>query len=104
MRENAMDDMIAGFPSEMQRSCISRRGLIKMLGLAFSAASINAAQANRGFKATLVDHISFEVADYKRSRDWYVDVLGMTVQHDDGQSTAYLRFGDSVLIVRNSPA
>ena len=99
-----MDDVIAGFPSEMQAGRISRRRLIKTLGLAFAGASMNrrlAAQAGKGFKAILIDHISFEVSDYKRSRDWYVDVLGMTVQHDDGKGTAYLRFGDSVLIVRN---
>ena len=57
-----MDDVIAGFPSEMQAGRISRRRLIKTLGLAFAGASMNrrlAAQAGKGFKAILIDHISF---------------------------------------------
>src|SRR5262245_60568186 len=86
------------------RGQITRRQLMKTVGAASAAGSVGArlvAQGTQGFKTLLVDHISYEVSDYKRSRDWYADVLGMTVQEDNGTSNAYLRFGDTVLIVRN---
>lgn len=99
-----MDHVKAGFARDMNSGGISRRQLMKTLGMAVAAGSVRgrvAAQAPKGFSTALVDHISYEVSDYKRSRDWYADVLGMTVQEDNGKTNAYLRFGDSVLIVRN---
>lgn len=36
------------------------------------------------FKATAVNHIAYGVADYARSRDFYMDVFGMKCVFDDG--------------------
>ena len=47
-----------------------------------------------------MNHISYGVADYARSRDFYADLLGMTVSKDNGKQ-ALLSFGDSILVVRN---
>jgi catechol 2,3-dioxygenase-like lactoylglutathione lyase family enzyme len=41
------------------------------------------------------------VADYKRTRDFYADLLGMKVTQDDGKQQCYLAFGDSFIIPRN---
>ena len=46
--------------------------------------------------ALAVDHISYQGADCAKTRDFYVDLLGMTVSDDDGQrqcSLAVARHG-----------
>jgi catechol 2,3-dioxygenase-like lactoylglutathione lyase family enzyme len=50
-------------------------------------------------KANAVNHISYQVADYARSRDFYAGLMGMKVQHDSG-SECELAFGGTSLIVR----
>jgi catechol 2,3-dioxygenase-like lactoylglutathione lyase family enzyme len=40
------------------------------------------------FKATAVNHIAYGVADYARSRDFYMDVFGMRCTFDDGSRCA----------------
>lgn len=37
------------------------------------------------FKATAVNHISYHVSDYAVCRDFYVDLLGMTLRFEDGK-------------------
>jgi Glyoxalase/Bleomycin resistance protein/Dioxygenase superfamily len=50
--------------------------------------------------AEYVNHISYEVNDYKKVRDFYVDLLGMKVTEDDGKQCR-LVFGNNMLIPRN---
>ena len=45
------------------------------------------------FKATATNHLAYGVADYARSRDFYMDLLGMTCTFDDGQQCA-VSFGN----------
>jgi catechol 2,3-dioxygenase-like lactoylglutathione lyase family enzyme len=40
------------------------------------------------------------VADYTKTRDFYVDLMGMKPVHDDGKQCS-LVFGDSFIIARN---
>jgi catechol 2,3-dioxygenase-like lactoylglutathione lyase family enzyme len=97
--EKIVDDLLGQF----ERGRISRRQLVQMLALGMAAASPRALAAPRGgFKAVAVNHISFEVADYARTRDFYADLLGMEVSGDDG-TQCYMKFGaDSFLIPRKS--
>jgi len=44
------------------------------------------------FKAVAVNHISYRVADYARSRDFFVNLLGLAVESDDGHECV-LTFG-----------
>ena len=103
--EKIADDMLGQF----ERGRVSRRQLVQMIALGMTAAAgatrAHAANApQRGFKAVAVNHISFGVADYARTRDFYADLLGMAVSGDDG-SQCYLKFGaDSFLIARRSKA
>ena len=59
-----------------------------------------AAADGKGFKAVGVNHISYEVADYSRIRDFYADLLGMKVSRDDGKQ-CFLSFGETLIIPRN---
>lgn len=53
-------------------------------------------------KAIGINHISYQCADYKKTRDFYAELLGVPVSKDDGKQ-AYLWFGDAFMVVRNSP-
>ncbi len=104
-----MEEAIINLLGQFERGAISRRQLVQSLtfGLAAlatgsgAAAATAAAGASKGFKATGVNHISFGVADYARTRDFYADLFGMAVSADDGKQ-CYLTFGDTVLIARKS--
>ena len=37
-----------------------------------------------GWKATGINHVSYGVPDYKRTRDFYIDLFGMRVAFEDG--------------------
>jgi catechol 2,3-dioxygenase-like lactoylglutathione lyase family enzyme len=51
-------------------------------------------------KAIGINHISYQCRDYRKARDFYTDLLGVTVSNDDGKQ-AYLWFGDVFMAVRN---
>ncbi len=105
-----MEHIIANLLSDFEHGKMTRRQLIQSLALTATAASaVGAASAGaaaaegKGFKAIAVNHISYQVADYGKTRDFYADLLGMKVSHDDGKQ-AYLSFGDhgTWLLARNS--
>lgn len=83
---------------------MNRRQLVRSLAVAASAAAGLAAPAeaaSTGFQAVTVNHISYRVADYAKTRDFYADLLGMGVKQDNGRQ-CYLTFGDSFLLPRNA--
>jgi catechol 2,3-dioxygenase-like lactoylglutathione lyase family enzyme len=90
---------------DFEEGKMNRRQLVQSLALA-AAAAAGAAPAKAegtGFKAVTVNHISYQVADYAKTRDFYVDLLGMGVKQDTGRQ-CYLTFGDSFLLPRNARA
>ncbi len=105
-----MEHIIANLLSDFEHGKMTRRQLIQSLALTATAASaVGAASAGaaaaegKGFKAIAVNHISYQVADYGKTRDFYADLLGMKASHDDGKQ-AYLSFGDhgTWLLPRNA--
>src|ERR1700681_1796640 len=100
-----MEHIIARLLHDFEHGRMSRRQLIQSLALTATAASAAGAAPlaaeGTGFKATTVNHISYSVADYKKTRDFYADLLGMKVTQDDGKNQCYLAFGDSFIIPRN---
>src|SRR6266852_7309256 len=95
-----MEHIIGKLLQDFEEGKMNRRQLIQSLALAASAAAPIAAADNKGFKAVSVNHISYVVADYAKTRDFYSDLLGMKVSQDDGKQ-CYLSFGDSFIIPRN---
>jgi len=53
-------------------------------------------------KALGINHLSYQCADFKTTRDFYVDLLSAKVTNDDGKQ-AYVWFGGDYIVVRNSP-
>lgn len=103
-----MEEVAIDLLDQFERGAISRRQMVQCLTLGLAslgvgaAARVAASPTSGGFKATGVNHISFQVADYARARDFYVDLFGMAVSNDNGKQCD-LTFGDTVLIARNAP-
>jgi catechol 2,3-dioxygenase-like lactoylglutathione lyase family enzyme len=100
-----LEQIIARLLEEFENGKMNRRQLIRSLAVASSAAMAGGVVAaeGKGFQAVGVNHISYVVEDYTKTRDFYVDLLGMKVSHDDGKQ-CYLSFGNTFLLPRNARA
>jgi catechol 2,3-dioxygenase-like lactoylglutathione lyase family enzyme len=107
-----MEHLIGRLVHDFETGGISRRQLIQSLALVATAGSVKAspaaAAAGTGFKTVDVNHISLQVKDYRVSRDFYVDLMGMKVAIDNGRgrNESILTWGrgnDQYLITRNHP-
>ena len=104
-----MEHIITKLLDDFDRGKMTRRQLVKSLALSATAAAaasrsaLAAAEGGKGFTAVAVNHISYQVADYTKTRDWYVSLLGMKASNDDGRQ-CYLSFGDhgTWLLPRNA--
>jgi catechol 2,3-dioxygenase-like lactoylglutathione lyase family enzyme len=98
-----MEGTIAKLLQEFEQGKLTRRQLIQSLALAATAASaVSAAPAAEGtiIPASSINHVSYQVKDYAKSRDFYAGLFGMKVSDDDGKQCR-LTFGNNILIVRN---
>lgn len=104
-----MEQIISQMVKNYESGKTSRRELIRGLAVVFAAGAASAAigatpaaaaASDSAFKAVAVNHISYQCADYAKTRDFYADLLGMQPHNDDG-TQCYMRFGESVLIPRN---
>src|SRR3984957_1749051 len=102
-QEKAMESVIAKLLQDFEQGKMNRRQLIQSLSLAAAAAAgvaPAAGAAGKPLEALYVNHISYQVNDYKKVRDFYVDLLGMKVTEDNGQQCR-LVFGNNILVPRN---
>ena len=115
-----MESLIANLLRAFEQGRMNRRELVQSLALAATGvaatgvvtpasaatrpASAAADTSSAGqFTTVSLDHISFAVADYGRSRDFYSELMGWEVRSDDGERQASLGIGDvGDIIVRNS--
>ena len=100
-----MEAIIAKLLQDFEQGKMSRRQLIRSLAVTASAAAavtpaVAASPDEPAFKAVAVNHISYQVADYAKTRDFYVGMFGMKVTQDTGRQ-CYLSFGDTFLLPRN---
>jgi catechol 2,3-dioxygenase-like lactoylglutathione lyase family enzyme len=89
---------------DFERGKLTRRQLIQSLSIAATASVASGSVALAGeksFQATGVNHISYSVPDYAKTRDFYADLLGMQPRGDTGEQCT-LRFGDSFIVVRKT--
>lgn len=103
-----MEQIVANLVSEFEQGKLTRRQLIRSLslavtaGTALSAAPAAAAAEGKTLQAMYINHVSYQVADYARTRDFYAGLFGMRVAEDDGKTQCRLLFGDNILAVRNA--
>jgi len=107
-----MEHIIAKLLRDFENGFMNRRQLIQSLALAATAAVPGAALAQSpaaapvpphgpAFKTVELDHISYQVKDYRVTRDFYADLMGMEVANDNGRNQCELKFGNSLLLARN---
>lgn len=102
-----MESTIAKLLEDFERGRMTRRQLIKSLSVVAAVASNavpTAAETPKGFKAVAVNHISYQVKDYAKTRDFYSDLFGMKIMGDNGKQCE-LVLGDTntFVIPRNAP-
>jgi catechol 2,3-dioxygenase-like lactoylglutathione lyase family enzyme len=100
-----MEKIIANLLHEFEQGKLSRRQLIQNLTIAATAATAvsavpAAAAEGKVLEATNINHVSYQVTDYAKTRDFYAGLFGMKVSEDDGKQCR-LSFGNNILIVRN---
>jgi catechol 2,3-dioxygenase-like lactoylglutathione lyase family enzyme len=99
-----MERIIGKLLSDFEQGKLTRRQLVQSIAVLASTAAATptpAAAAESAFKAAAVNHISYSVADYARTRDFYEGLFGMKISHDDGHQ-CYMEFGATHLIPRNA--
>ena len=97
-----MEHIIAKLLQDFERGKMTRRQLIQSLALTATAgATVGSASAadTPVAKALSINHVSYQVADYRKTRDFYAGLFGMTVSNDDGMQCR-LTCGDNILIAR----
>jgi catechol 2,3-dioxygenase-like lactoylglutathione lyase family enzyme len=107
-----MEGLIARLLRDFEDGKMSRRQLIQSLALAAvaapAAATATAAPATPAgtappWKTVWLDHISYAVADYKKSTAFYTELMGWEVENDNGTSQATLKIGNiGGIIIRNA--
>jgi catechol 2,3-dioxygenase-like lactoylglutathione lyase family enzyme len=111
-----MEQLIAKMVGDFERGRLTRRELIQGLAMIATAGpALAAEQAGAkpappipqafeptGWKTVWLDHISYSVADYRKSAAFYRDLMGWTVQNDNGSTQASLDInGIGGIIIRN---
>ncbi len=93
--ENVLDSYASG-------RLTRREAALRVLGLGLTALGgagvVRAAEPARStFRATGLNHLGLRVTDVKRSRDFYVEHLGMSVIQDNTPGNCFLRSGEHYL-------
>src|SRR3989442_10317267 len=108
-----MESLIAKLLGDFESGKMSRRQLIQSLARCATAPAAVAAAAQgpsaapsasaaAPWKTVWLDHISYAVADYKKSTALYTSLMGWEVQNDNGTSQATLKIGNvGGIIIRN---
>ena len=97
-----MEHIIARLLQDYEHGKVTRRQLIQTLALGtVGAAAIGTAEAAPA-NATSINHVSMQVGDYRKTRDFYTGLFGMKVAGDDGKTQCRLEFGNNIIIPRNA--
>ena len=96
-----MEHIINRLLQDYEHGRMTRRQLIQTLALGATAAATATTAEAAPANATYINHVSMQVADYRKTRDFYVGLFGMKVSNDDGMQCR-LTFGDNILIARNA--
>jgi len=97
-----MEHIIGKLLQDYEHGKMSRRQLIQTLAFAATAASAAGTAEAAPANAVYINHVSMQVADYRKTRDFYSGLFGMKVTDDDGKTQCRLTFGDNIVIARNA--
>lgn len=90
-----METVISRLLEQFENGTVTRRQLIQSLALAAVAAPAGTAVTAQagGFRTMNLDHVAYNVADFRRTRDFYAGLLGLAVVNDNGKNNCELHFG-----------
>jgi catechol 2,3-dioxygenase-like lactoylglutathione lyase family enzyme len=81
---------------------LDRRQLLKNIAIGTAAAAFPGFAAAKALKGTAINHVSYQSADYKKTRDFYVDLFGFQLAEEDDKQL-YLWAGDALISAKNTP-
>jgi catechol 2,3-dioxygenase-like lactoylglutathione lyase family enzyme len=107
-----MEYVIATLLTDFEKGKLTRRQLVQSLALMAMGAPVASAMAESAaappapaptarWKTVWLDHISFQVSDYKRSTDFYTSLMGWKVLKDTGTQAMIDIDGIGGIIIRN---
>jgi catechol 2,3-dioxygenase-like lactoylglutathione lyase family enzyme len=110
-----VEHVISQLLEQFEDGTLTRREFVRRLTAATVAAGSGAVASAQGggFRTLNLDHINYDVSDYRRTRDFYAGLLGMTVANDNGMNACELHFGDArgvgvrdrtMISIRTAPA
>lgn len=99
-----MEQIIAGLIKRFEEGKLDRRTLIRSITTAVAGGAVVGTVPVQAatIGATRINHISYRVSDYKKTRDFYSSLLGMKVSHDDGKEKCSLTVGNMEIHVSAS--
>ena len=86
---------------------MNRRDAIQTMAIAAAAAIVPRAFAATGLKATWANHYTYVAPDLKKTRDWYHEVFGMQIGHEEPKLSHMWygdKGGDTLMIIRQANA
>jgi catechol 2,3-dioxygenase-like lactoylglutathione lyase family enzyme len=108
-----MESVVAALLRDFESGKLTRRQLVQTLALIAVGSPVASAVAQSAaaspakvasgtpWKTVFLDHISFQVSDYKRSTDFYTDLMGWKVLKDTGTQASIDINGIGGIIIRN---
>jgi catechol 2,3-dioxygenase-like lactoylglutathione lyase family enzyme len=109
-----MEALVSKLLGDFESGKMTRRQLIQSLAMCATAPAAVAAAAQMPspasaaggpapWKTVWLDHISYAVSDYKKSTEFYKNLMGWEVQNDNGTNQATLKIGNvGGIIIRNA--
>ena len=74
-----MESIISNLVTRFEKGSLSRRELVQGLTMLAASGTAASAQQDLNFKTATIDHISIQVADVKRSTEFYEKMFGFKV-------------------------
>ena len=101
-----MEDIIANLVQDFEQGKMTRRQLIQSLTITAAAAVTTVGETGAagaqpvGYvaKAVAINHISYMVKDFNRTKEFYSGLFGMKVEDDNGKA-GRLVFGDTEITI-----
>src|SRR5262245_8962062 len=83
---------------------MNRRDAMQTIAIAAAAAIVPRTLAANGLKAVWLNHYTYVAPDLKKTRDWYHEVFGMQIGHEEAKLSHmwYGDKGDTLMIIRQA--
>jgi catechol 2,3-dioxygenase-like lactoylglutathione lyase family enzyme len=104
LERNTMQHLDTLFGS-LENRRLDRRSFLQSLGIAAAAVAATPAEAAVPTRASWVSHYTYVAPDLKKTRDWYHEVFGMQIGHEEAK-LSHLWYGDkggnTLMIIRQA--